>query len=70
MFLFPTSLLAQEEDAASTVEEETAAEVQEQDEPQQQQSSGAGVEKIQVTGSHIKRIDVEGPSPVLTLDRD
>ena len=28
------------------------------------------VEKIEVTGSHIKRIDVEGPSPVLTLDRE
>lgn len=29
-----------------------------------------GVEKIEVTGSHIKRINIEGPSPVLTLDRE
>ena len=28
------------------------------------------VEKIQVTGSHIKRIDTEGPSPVMTIDQD
>ena len=28
------------------------------------------VEKIEVTGSRIKRIDVEGPSPILTLDRE
>jgi iron complex outermembrane recepter protein len=28
------------------------------------------VEKIEVTGSHIKRIDVEGPAPVLTLDQE
>lgn len=28
------------------------------------------VEKLEITGSHIKRIDVEGPSPVLTLDND
>jgi iron complex outermembrane receptor protein len=27
------------------------------------------VEKIQVTGSHIKRIDIEGPSPVQTIDK-
>lgn len=27
------------------------------------------VEKIQVTGSHIKRIDVEGPSPVQVIDQ-
>lgn len=28
------------------------------------------VERLQVTGSHIKRIDVEGPSPVQIIDRD
>ncbi len=67
MFLFPTNLLAQETETTSTVDADTT-EVQEE-EPQTQ-SSGAGVEKIQVTGSHIKRIDVEGPSPVLTLDRE
>lgn len=27
------------------------------------------IEKIQVTGSHIRRTDVEGPSPVITIDR-
>lgn len=28
------------------------------------------IEKILVTGSHIKRIDLEGPSPVLVIDRE
>ena len=28
------------------------------------------VEKIQVTGSHIKRIDIEGPSPIQVLNRE
>ncbi len=28
------------------------------------------IEKIQVTGSHIKRINIEGPSPVQILDRE
>ncbi|MCB0377433.1 MAG: TonB-dependent receptor [Bdellovibrionales bacterium] len=32
--------------------------------------STRGVEKIEVTGSRIKRIDVEGPSPILTIDQD
>gem|GEM_PF-5043643 len=33
-------------------------------------ASSNRIEKIKVTGSHIKRTDVEGPSPVMTLDRD
>ncbi len=28
------------------------------------------VEKYKVTGSHIKRIDIEGPSPIVVLDKD
>lgn len=28
------------------------------------------VEKLEVTGSYIKRIDTEGPSPVMTFDRE
>lgn len=47
------------------------------EEPKQQVESATGaiteksnaVEKIQVTGSHIKRIDVEGASPVQTITR-
>ena len=30
----------------------------------------ANVEKLEVTGSLIKRIQVEGPSPIITLDRE
>lgn len=33
-------------------------------------SDGKKVEKIQVVGSRIKRLDVEGPQPVETLDRE
>jgi len=32
--------------------------------------SAGDMEKIDVIGSHIKRTDVEGPSPVLVIDRD
>jgi len=28
------------------------------------------IEKFEVTGSHIKRVDIEGPSPIRTLDSD
>lgn len=31
---------------------------------------GRDVERLQVTGSHISRIDVEGPSPIQIIDRD
>lgn len=34
------------------------------------QEQEARVERLEVTGSHIRRIDVEGPSPVQTLDRE
>lgn len=37
---------------------------------QSEKSNGGPVEKLKVTGSHIKRIDVEGPSPILVIDRD
>lgn len=33
-----------------------------------QDNSEAGIEKIEVTGSHIRRTDMEGPSPVTSLD--
>lgn len=33
-------------------------------------TNGGNVEKIQVTGSYIKRTDVEGPSPVLSIDNE
>lgn len=39
-------------------------------EPLKPESKDKKFEKIEVTGSHIKRIDVEGPSPVLTIDQD
>ncbi|MFT5311909.1 MAG: iron complex outermembrane receptor protein [Paraglaciecola sp.] len=37
---------------------------------QAQEASGANVERIQVTGSHIKRTDMEGPSPITSLSAD
>ncbi len=30
----------------------------------------AELSKVTVTGSHIKQVDIEGPSPLLTIDRD
>ncbi|MGD9390354.1 MAG: TonB-dependent receptor plug domain-containing protein, partial [Thioalkalispiraceae bacterium] len=34
------------------------------------EQSPAKLQKFNVTGSHIKRIDIEGPSPLLVIDRD
>ena len=36
----------------------------------QQAEDGQDVERIAVTGSHIKRTDLEGPSPVTVISRD
>ncbi len=43
--------------------------VEEIKEEQEQKEQKADAERIQVTGSHIKRIDVEGASPVQTITR-
>ena len=32
--------------------------------------SAYGIEKIEVTGSRVKRIDIEGPAPILILDKE
>lgn len=34
------------------------------------QDSSANIEKIEVTGSHIRRTDMEGPSPITSIDAD
>ena len=34
------------------------------------EESNEEVEKIDIIGSHIKRTNIEGPSPVLVIDRD
>ncbi len=75
LFVLPMFAWAQEDtgtETKTTTEAPTEAttDAVEATEEMQQKASGSKVEKIQVTGSHIKRIDVEGPSPVLTLDRD
>ena len=71
-FLFPLFGWTQEEASSDkNTTAESKAQVTEEDSSDAAQASPGGkVEKIQVTGSHIKRIDVEGPSPVLTLDRE
>ncbi len=38
--------------------------------PIKEVDSGKDVEKLEVIGSHIKRINIEGPSPVMILDRE
>lgn len=55
----------------TTVEEatETATDNAEQQETKAAPQDGR-VEKLEVTGSHIRRTDVEGPSPVIVIDRE
>ncbi len=55
-------------DANTVTQEETAVEV-EPVEDQDTTPARSNVEKIEVTGSHIRRTDIEGPSPVVVIDR-
>jgi iron complex outermembrane recepter protein len=41
----------------------------EQEQKKQNSNSTKGVEKLEVTGSYIRRVDVEGPTPVVTWDK-
>ena len=54
------------------VEKETKKDEEEKKENQEVASNSKfkNVEKLEVTGSYIKRIDVEGPSPVLTINKE
>jgi iron complex outermembrane receptor protein len=68
--LIPFFVWGQEGTETTTSVEAPAVEKETEETTQNSSAKSGRVEKIEVTGSHIKRIDVEGPSPVLTLDRD
>lgn len=74
LLALPYFVQAQEEatnENSATVETQSTEDTTEASTSSETSAPKSGnVEKIEVTGSHIKRIDVEGPSPVLTLDRD
>lgn len=60
------SFLVQAQEAVNSTEDNSA------EEPAVAEVSALApkIEKVEVTGSHIKRIDAEGPSPVLVFDQD
>src|SRR5690606_26307707 len=61
---------AQEESTATTEVKAEEVTPEESENTQPANTNGKKVEKIEVTGSHIKRIDVEGPSPILVIDNE
>lgn len=71
ILLLPAFALAQSNtDVVEAAEEDSAATTQIQTTIQETApKKERDVETIQVTGSHIRRTDVEGPSPVITIDR-
>ncbi len=58
--------IKQQREAQLTVEESSLK----NDDSQPSQTSGQSVERIEVTGSYVRRIDVEGPSPVVTIQKE
>lgn len=67
--LMPSFSLAQPETTSSEVKVENV-EAEQSEEEQAAHSTGGRVEKLEVTGSYIRRSDIEGPSPVVTIDRE
>jgi iron complex outermembrane receptor protein len=63
---FGTAAFAQEQGEADSAASSTEAPAN----PPPNKKSSSEPERIEVTGSRIKRIDIEGPSPVLTLNRE
>ncbi|MCB0379040.1 MAG: TonB-dependent receptor [Bdellovibrionales bacterium] len=63
---------AQEETATESkaTMEDAQPEAKEAEAASQDGGRYKNVEKLEVTGSHIKRIDVEGPSPIFTIDQE
>ena len=80
LLMLAISAKAQSDEIAQTFNNEPKVIIKESESPplsETQNSSQAEVisrsediEKIQVTGSRIKRIDMEGPSPVITIDKE
>ena len=69
---FPFATLAEEKESAAE-KQETTAEAQEsapEAEASDVMEDREGVENFDVIGSHIKKTNIEGPSPVLVIDRD
>jgi iron complex outermembrane receptor protein len=52
------------------IEEEKPKEEVKVDSDFERTQSAKNVEKIQVTGSYVRRIDIEGPSPVFTVEKE
>ncbi len=73
IILFPFGAMAQTEPVdENTTEISADADSQEVKATEPEQASGTRndkVETMQVTGSYIRRTDIEGPSPILVIDR-
>ncbi len=75
VFLSFSSLAEVQADKSTEEQEKKSAEEQnrtvaEEHEDAEEQKSDEEVEKLEVLGSHIKKISTEGPSPVLVIDRE
>ena len=73
--LLSVPALAQKHQKAKSQQAKKQQAQQEQEEQQNLQEQTAGpasdeVERLEVIGSHIKRTNIEGPSPVLVIDRE
>lgn len=68
--LFSLTVSAQDDTTQTTTTTDQVSPVEITPPVAPRSSPNDGVEKLEVTGSHIKRVNVEGPSPILVLDRE
>ena len=67
---FPFATLAEEKESAAEKQESTAEAQETAPAASDAMENQEDVENFDVIGSHIKKTNIEGPSPVLVIDRD
>ncbi len=70
LFCFTALLNAQTPDTESTQSEDVVQEKSTTETETTPPQRSSRVEKLEVTGSYIRRTDIEGPSPMLVIDRE
>lgn len=68
LFLLTVADLSYGQDSKTTVDA-VKEEIVKEDASNPNAGKPQKMERMEVTGSHIKRVDVEGPSPITTIDR-
>ncbi len=74
LFVFSLTVWGQDSDVVEAGQEAQLTVTEEvkkdQDQQKNEDKANQNVEKIEVTGSYVRRIDIEGPTPVVTIEKE